>query len=359
MSNVLDGDYVLGGNSMSFFKELKEDIVQSVNELSDSIEDTVADPANKPAGGADSTKDKKLETEVQNEINSILEGGSLLDGIPMPEADAGDNAGKELSEKDKGKNAGKGTNSGGKKDSDKGKNSGKDKNSGNKKESEKEKAPKEEKTTEEMEPSKTALSPDATKSSEMTLSAEMTLSSETEKEIKKDIVMDQEEKAVDTLKEMNEMEDMNMDSTEETTVITKGTTINGGIKSDTSLLVKGVIEGDVDCMGKLTITGRVAGNSTAAEIYVNTPKLEGNLESRGSVKIDVGTVVIGNVSGASVVVAGAVKGDIEVNGPIIVDSTAVVKGNIIGKSVQINSGAVIDGFCSLKYADVDLDSFFE
>ncbi len=346
MSNVLDSDYVLGGNSMSFFKELKEDIVQSVNELSDSIEDTVADPANKPAGGADSTKDKKLETEVQNEINSILEGGSLLDGLSVPEADAGNNTGKELSEKDKGKNAGKGTNSGGKKDSDKGKNSGKDKNSGSKKESEKEKAPKEEKTTEAVE-TEAAKSPEAT------------LSPETEKEIKKDIVMDQEEKAVDTLKEMNEMEDMNMDSTEETTVITKGTTINGGIKSDTSLLVKGVIEGDVDCMGKLTITGRVAGNSTAAEIYVNTPKLEGNLESRGSVKIDVGTVVIGNVSGASVVVAGAVKGDIEVNGPIIVDSTAVVKGNIIGKSVQINSGAVIDGFCSLKYADVDLDSFFE
>ena len=57
--------------------------------------------------------------------------------------------------------------------------------------------------------------------------------------------------------------------------------------------------------------------------------------------------------------AGAVKGDIDVNGPIIVDSTAVVQGNIIGKSIQINSGAVVDGMCSLKYADVDLDLFFE
>ncbi|MBR6228219.1 MAG: polymer-forming cytoskeletal protein [Eubacterium sp.] len=148
-------------------------------------------------------------------------------------------------------------------------------------------------------------------------------------------------------------------STDEVTVITKGTTINGGIKSDTSLVVKGTIEGDVECAGKLTITGRVAGNTNASEIYVNTPRLEGDLNSKGIVKIDVGTVVIGGISSTSVVVAGAVKGNIEVNGPVIIDSTAVVKGDIKAKSIQINSGAVIDGHCSLQFADVDLDTFFE
>lgn len=169
---------------------------------------------------------------------------------------------------------------------------------------------------------------------------------------------------------MNEevMEEASIDNTpveevendaQEVTVITKGTTINGGIKSDTSLVVKGTIEGDVECEGKLTITGKVAGNTIASEIYVNTPRLEGDINSRGIVKIDVGTVVIGSISCTSVLVAGAVKGNIEVSGPVIVDSTAVVKGDIKAKSIQINSGAVVDGHCSLAYADVDLDSFFE
>ena len=156
----------------------------------------------------------------------------------------------------------------------------------------------------------------------------------------------------------NTMEDIEM-STDEVTVITKGTTINGGIKSDTSLVVKGTIEGDVECAGKLTITGRVAGNTNASEIFVNTPRLEGDLNSKGIVKIDVGTVVIGGVNSTSVVVAGAVKGNIEVNGPVIIYSTAVVKGDVKAKSIQINSGAVIDGHCSLQFADVDLDTFFE
>ena len=98
------------------------------------------------------------------------------------------------------------------------------------------------------------------------------------------------------------------DDAQEVTVITKGTTINGGIKSDTSLVVKGTIEGDVECEGKLTITGKVAGNTIASEIYVNTPRLEGDINSRGIVKIDVGTVVIGSISCTSVLVAGAVKG---------------------------------------------------
>ncbi len=150
------------------------------------------------------------------------------------------------------------------------------------------------------------------------------------------------------------------DGTEpEVTVITKGTIITGGIKSDTSLVVKGTIEGDVECQGKLTITGKVAGNTIASEIYVNTPRLEGDINSKGIVKIDVGTVVIGDINCTSVLVAGAVKGNIEVNGPVIIDSTAVVKGDVKAKSIQINSGAVIDGHCSLQFADVDLESFFE
>ncbi|MFW5669777.1 MAG: polymer-forming cytoskeletal protein, partial [Acetivibrio ethanolgignens] len=69
-------------------------------------------------------------------------------------------------------------------------------------------------------------------------------------------------------------------------------------------------------------------------------------------------IVVGDISGTSAVIAGAVKGEVDVNGPVIVDSTAIVKGNINAKSVQINNGAVLDGYCSLSYSDVDLDNFF-
>ena len=81
--------------------------------------------------------------------------------------------------------------------------------------------------------------------------------------------------------------------------------------------------------------------------------------STGTVKIGLGSVVVGNVAATSAVVAGAIKGDIDVHGPVVVDTSAVVMGNIKSRSVQINNGAVIEGFCSQCYSDIDVKSLFE
>jgi len=285
-----------GGQKMSFFKELKEDIAQSVNELTESLDENLMldeekaveqQPAEKPVKEVPVEKEPEVEIPVPEPVMETK------DELPV----------EKLVEEDL------------------------------------------EKAVEEIEVLDTE-----------TNHIEEPKEEEPVSEVMKEEVVEEVKAAEPVLEEpVQPVEEEN----EEVTVITKGTTINGGIKSDTSLVVKGTIEGDVECQGKLTITGRVAGNTIASEIYVNTPRLEGDINSRGIVKIDVGTVVIGNVSCTSVLVAGAVKGNIEVNGPVIVDSTAVVKGDIKAKSIQINSGAVIDGHCSLAYADVDLDSFFE
>lgn len=187
-----------------------------------------------------------------------------------------------------------------------------------------------------------------------------------EPEEKKEVKKEEKVNTADTVSEVEDeirkeaLKEMDEERSNGTvTVITKGTIINGGISSDGSLEVMGTITGDVECLGKLSIIGTVSGNAIASEIFVNTSRMEGNLSSEGTVKIGVGTIIVGDVIGSSAVIAGAVKGDIDVNGPVIVDSTAIVKGNIKAKSIQVNNGAVVDGYCSLNYAGVDLDSFFE
>lgn len=147
--------------------------------------------------------------------------------------------------------------------------------------------------------------------------------------------------------------------TEGVTVITKGTTINGSIISDCALEVMGTINGDIECLGKLTISGKVSGNSIASEVFVNTERLEGSITSEGSVKVAQKTIVIGDITASSAVLAGAVKGEIDVAGPVILDSTAIIKGNIKAKSVQMNNGAIMEGFCSLSYSDIPIDDIFE
>lgn len=163
--------------------------------------------------------------------------------------------------------------------------------------------------------------------------------------------------------EENSMDDiMNIETkvvSDETAVVTEGMSITGDITSGGSLELIGNVIGNIEILGKLNITGGIQGNSKAAEIYAEGARINGEVVSQGSVKIGQSSVVIGNITANSAVIAGAVKGDIDVHGPVILDTSAIVMGNIKSKSVQINNGAVIEGMCSQCYADVNPTSFFD
>lgn len=148
------------------------------------------------------------------------------------------------------------------------------------------------------------------------------------------------------------------DVSDEVTVITEGTSLKGDLQSTGSFELQGKIEGNVTCNGKMTVTGTIKGNSQSAEFFADSAKIEGEISTTGTVKIGLGSVVVGNIVASSAVIAGAIKGDIDVQGPVVVDTSAVVMGNIKSRSVQINNGAVIEGFCSQCYAEVDMESLF-
>lgn len=159
-------------------------------------------------------------------------------------------------------------------------------------------------------------------------------------------------------KEEPQMEDQK-EILDETAVITMGMEVNGDITTQGSLDLVGRMVGNVTALGKLSITGTIRGNSKAAEIYAEGAQINGDVDSEGAVKVGQSTVIIGNITATSAVIAGAVKGDIDVRGPVILDGSAIVMGNIKSKFVQINNGAVIEGMCSQCYADVNPTSFFE
>ncbi|MGN1148673.1 MAG: polymer-forming cytoskeletal protein [Lachnospiraceae bacterium] len=159
--------------------------------------------------------------------------------------------------------------------------------------------------------------------------------------------------------EEKKMDVQTKSAVDETAIITAGMTITGDISSEGSLELIGTVNGNIDILGKLNITGSITGNSKAAEIFADNAKITGEVVSEGAVKIGQSTVIIGNISAKSAVIAGAVKGDIDVHGPVVLDTSAIVMGNIKSKAVQINNGAVIEGMCSQCYADVNPTSFFE
>ncbi|MBQ8246220.1 MAG: polymer-forming cytoskeletal protein [Lachnospiraceae bacterium] len=149
------------------------------------------------------------------------------------------------------------------------------------------------------------------------------------------------------------------DENAEVGIIPAGMIITGDISTAGALDLRGTVLGNIEIGGKLNVSGSIQGNSKAVEIYAQAAKITGDIECDNSVKVGPNSVVIGNVSARSAVIAGAVKGDIDVRGPVILDSSAIIKGNIKSKSVQINNGAAIEGMCSQCYADVNPTSFFD
>ncbi len=145
---------------------------------------------------------------------------------------------------------------------------------------------------------------------------------------------------------------------DETSVITTSTVLTGNLATAGSFDIQGTVNGNVVCNGKLVVTGVINGNSSASEFFADVAKVEGEVVSTGTVKIGAGSVIVGNITAASAVIAGAVKGDIDVQGPVVIDTSAVIMGNIKSRSVQINNGAIIEGFCSQCYADVDVQGLF-
>lgn len=175
-----------------------------------------------------------------------------------------------------------------------------------------------------------------------------------ENNIEEDTISGEEVKTMSEIDEKFE----NAPATDDNAIVTEGMKITGDITSTGNMDVLGAIKGNIDIKGKLTITGTIEGNSKAAEIFADSAKITGNINSVGAVKVGQSSVIVGDIVATSAVIAGAVKGNIDVHGPVILDTSAIVMGDIKSKSVQINNGAVIEGHCSQCYAEVSPTSFF-
>lgn len=173
-------------------------------------------------------------------------------------------------------------------------------------------------------------------------------------------VVDMIQEEVTAVPEMKEDTYVSMtDENAEVGIIPAGMMITGDITTGGALDLRGTVLGNIEIGGKLNVSGSIQGNSKAVEIFAQAAKITGDISCDNSVKIGPNSVVIGNISARSAVIAGAVKGDIDVRGPVILDSSAIIMGNIKSKSVQINNGAAIEGMCSQCYADVNPSSFFD
>ena len=96
------------------------------------------------------------------------------------------------------------------------------------------------------------------------------------------------------------------------TVIAEGAVVRGRVQGSGDLAIAGRVEGDVEITGELVIEGK--------------------------------GLVAANVSGARVVVRGAIKGDLTASEAIELDAGARVVGDVRAPRIRIAPGALVRGF---------------
>lgn len=322
---------------MGFFQDLKEDLSQAVTELvpDEAFENTeeggvpTESAQSAPEEGADKASKEITSEDLADMLNALHYTGMQEKGT------------KKAEEAKKAKEVKEPTKAAALKETEKSA-------------EEKTKEPKEEKkVTQEPEQTEAESFPEF----EQKMEQEIAMSEESNMDVMLSDIKSEMQEGDDSMDV--QFTDRGREVLDETAVVTSGMRIKGDIDSAGSLDVIGTIEGNIDILGKLNITGTIQGNSKAAEVYAEGANIMGEIVSEGTIKIGQSSVIIGNLTATSAVIAGAVKGDIDVKGPVILDASAIVMGNIKSKSVQINNGAVIEGLCSQCYADVNPTSFFD
>ncbi|MBU0928938.1 MAG: polymer-forming cytoskeletal protein [Spirochaetes bacterium] len=111
-----------------------------------------------------------------------------------------------------------------------------------------------------------------------------------------------------------------------TTVLGASTSFSGTLRFDSSLMIRGKFDGDIDAKG---------------ELY-----------------IDEGAVInAGRIRAMSIVVAGSVRGDLEAVDRVEFRSSAQVRGNVKTAKLRISDGVLFEGRCEMVRDEASFDPF--
>lgn len=137
--------------------------------------------------------------------------------------------------------------------------------------------------------------------------------------------------------------------TEETTVISRNTRINGDISSFANVNVDGSVQGDIKLTKNIAVSGKVVGNIECNNAVMTGAEMQGSISSKGQVQIDHDSVLLGDVDTQYLDLNGRIKGNVDVGGKAEFKSDAVIVGNITASTISVIDGAVIKGFVNTTF----------
>jgi len=126
-------------------------------------------------------------------------------------------------------------------------------------------------------------------------------------------------------------------------LISQDTYIDGNIITEGHIEVRGSVKGDIRAKGNVSVTGAIKGDIEGDKIGLYSCKIRGDLHAGTGIVEDAGSVIIGDVDTANIIMDGKLKGDIRADNVVVLRNNAYYLGNVVAGSIAIENGAVISG----------------
>jgi cytoskeletal protein CcmA (bactofilin family) len=146
--------------------------------------------------------------------------------------------------------------------------------------------------------------------------------------------------------------------TEETTVISRNTVIDGNIRSFANISVDGSVKGDVRITKNIAISGKVVGDIECNNSTMTGASMQGNINSKGQVQVDRDSLMLGDIATQHLDLNGKLKGNVDVGGKAEFKTDAVVLGNITASTITVLDGATIQGYVTTTFLQESTSSIF-
>lgn len=133
----------------------------------------------------------------------------------------------------------------------------------------------------------------------------------------------------------------------ERNVFGEGLRIDGDVSSDTDIVIRGIVHGNIVCRGDIELSGSVQGDIEGRNIRIVGGRIEGNVVCSETLKVERSSVV-GNLTAQRAQIDNKVEGNITVHGTLALLREADIRGDIVAGALSIEEGAVLTGKVSVS-----------
>jgi cytoskeletal protein CcmA (bactofilin family) len=139
----------------------------------------------------------------------------------------------------------------------------------------------------------------------------------------------------------------------DTSVIARGATVIGRIRTDGHMEIMGRVDGSIDADGDVAIQGQVIGKVKGNYLGLDSCRVKGNLSGASGVVVNTDSIVVGDVMTESILLDGKLKGNINANHTVAFKNNAYVIGDVQAGQLSVEAGAVLNGMVTTVGHDDD------